>query len=127
MKKRILGAFAAIIAVTSLAFTLSAQDGDPKKIALTQTPGEFTNTELTLKAGEYVFEVTNQNVDHEVGFVIAKVNEDGTTGEHITTGYLANTINQGETASSGTVTLEAGTYRYFCPMNPTPEYTVTVK
>lgn len=98
-----------------------------KKIKLSQIEGEFTTKELTLKPGTYVFEVSNTSVDKEVGFVIAPVTAEGTAGEHITAGYLQKTIVKGETSSSGEVTLAKGTYKYFCPMNPTPEYTLVVK
>ncbi|MEO9806540.1 MAG: cupredoxin domain-containing protein [Reichenbachiella sp.] len=98
-----------------------------KKVKLSQVEGEFTTKELTLKPGTYVFEVSNQSVDKEVGFVIAPVTSEGKAGEHIQAGYLAKTINKGETSSSKEVNLTKGTYKYFCPMNPTPEYTLVVK
>ena len=96
-------------------------------VKLDQTTGEFTQQELNLKAGEtYVFEVTNSGVDHEVGFVIAPK---GKTDQehHIPEAYLSKTITDGETAASQEVTLEEGEYVYFCPMNPTPQYALTVK
>lgn len=100
---------------------------DANTIKLDQTPGEFNTKELTLKAGEaYTFEVTNKGVDHEVGFVIAPA---GKTDQehHIADAYLSKTIKDGETARSKTVTLPKGEYVYFCPLNPTPEYKITVK
>lgn len=98
-----------------------------KKVKLSQVEGEFTTKELTLKPGTYVFEVSNEGADKEVGFVIAPATEEGKAGEHIKAGYLAKTITKGETSSSGEVTLAKGTYKYFCPLNPTPEYTLVVK
>lgn len=98
-----------------------------KKVKLSQVEGEFTTKELKLKPGTYVFEVSNKSVDKEVGFVIAPVTSDGKAGEHIQDGYLAKTINKGETSSSKEVNLAKGTYKYFCPMNPTPEYTLVVE
>lgn len=95
-------------------------------VKLTQTEGEFTTTHLDLEAGQYIFEVSNQGVDKEVGFVIAPQEENGDAGEHIKEGYLAKTIKNGETAQSNIVELAAGTYTYFCPLNPTPQYTITV-
>lgn len=106
-------------------FSVNAQTAETVK--LNQTPGVFEQTELTLEAGKpYVFEVTNDGVDHKVGFVIAPK---GKTDQkhHIADAYLNSTIKDGETSQSKTVTLEKGEYVYFCPLNPTPEYTITVK
>ena len=105
---------------------LSAQDQEAKVIKLTQVEGKFTKTQLNLKPGTYIFEVTNKKVDREVGLVVAGTTEEGKAGDHIKEGYLANTIKKGETARSQVVVLEEGTYKYFCPLNPTPEYTITV-
>lgn len=113
-----------ILAVAFIAFTSQAQAQEVVK--LDQTPGEFEQTELTLKAGTYIFDVTNSGVDHEVGFVITTVNKKGESGDHLKTSYLSKTINDGESARSQAVSLEPGTYHYFCPLNPTPTYTITV-
>lgn len=107
------------------AWSLQAQDAE--KVTLSQTPGKFEETKLTLKAGQpYIFEVKNENVDHEVGFVLAPK---GKTGQehHIQAAYLTQAVKEGETATSQVVTLEPGEYVYFCPLNPTPEYTLTVE
>lgn len=104
---------------------VSAQDA-PKVVKLTQVDGKFTKTELKLKPGKYIFEVTNKKVDREVGLVVANTTEEGTTGDHIKEGYLSNAIKKGETARSQVVELGEGTYKYFCPLNPTPEYTIKV-
>ena len=105
--------------------SLSAQNA--KTIKLEQTPGEFAKESLTLKAGKaYVFEVENNGVDHPVGFVIAPKGKTD-QANHVQTAYLSNTIKDGERASSKTVVLEAGEYVYFCPLNPTPQYKITVK
>ena len=40
-------------------------------IALEQISGEFTQKELVLEEGTYIFEIANKDVDHEVGFVLA--------------------------------------------------------
>ncbi|MEM6523148.1 MAG: cupredoxin domain-containing protein [Bacteroidota bacterium] len=100
---------------------------ETKTVKLNQTPGKFETTELTLKAGQpYVFEVTNKGVDHKVGFVVAP---EGKTDQanHVQSAYLSKTIKSGESAQSKVVTLEKGEYVYFCPMNPTPEYKITVE
>lgn len=103
-----------------------AQKSEAKVIKLDQTPGEFVIQELTLKPGTYIFEVSNSGVDHEVGFVLVPV-KNGKEGEHIKSGYLANAVKNGAKASSKAVTLKAGTYNYFCPLNPTPHYKIVVK
>ena len=98
-----------------------------KTVSLVQTPGEFDKTELKLKAGKaYVFEVENNGVDHEVGFVVAPK---GKTDQenHVKEAYVKKAISDGETSESNVVTLEAGEYVYFCPLNPTPLYTLIVE
>jgi len=95
-------------------------------IKLKQTKGAFNVEQLNLSAGTYVFEVSNDGVDHEVGFVIAPK---GKTDQpnHIKEAYVAKTIKDGETSSSKEVTLAKGEYVYFCPLNPTPQYTIIVE
>ena len=93
-------------------------------IKLEQTKGQFTIQALTLSEGTYVFEIANNGVDHEVGFVIApKSNPD----QHIKTGYVKETVKNGKSSTSNVVKLAKGEYVYFCPMNPTPQYSITVK
>jgi hypothetical protein len=127
MKKTLYISLLAITALAVTGITLNAQSGHPQTVRLEQIPGEFAKKELNLTPGKYVFEVSNNGVDHEVGFVVARVNSDGTTGEHVAESYLSNVITDGQQASNSVVRLEKGTYRYFCPMNPTPEYTIHVK
>lgn len=102
-------------------------------IKLEQTQGAFTTETLTLEAGkEYNFEVTN-NAGRPAALVIAKKEMEGLSVPEIMEGaekgaMLAGAINDGETATStGTVKLEAGEYFYFCPLNETPKYAITVK
>lgn len=97
-----------------------------KTVKLTQTEGVFEKTEVKLKAGTYVFEVSNNGVDHALGFVLAPK---GTTDQkdHIQAAYLEKTVADGETASSKEVELKKGEYEYFCPLNPTPRYLLTVR
>lgn len=108
------------------AFILGTNAEDPKVVKLTQTEGKFEITKLTLKPGTYTFEVTNDGVDHEVGFVL--VPKGATSQEdHIKSAYLKSTIGDGDSSVSGEVTLEAGEYEYFCPLNPTPRYVLVVE
>lgn len=116
-----LSILAIVFIVTSTTYAQNA-----KKIKMTQVDGAFVKKELKLKAGQaYVFEVENKNVEHEVGFVIAP---EGMTDQehHIKNAYLQKTISKGEKSSSKEVVLEKGEYVYFCPMNPTPQYKITV-
>ncbi|MCG8388329.1 MAG: cupredoxin domain-containing protein [Cytophagales bacterium] len=116
-----------IIVGLLLASSIAGFAQEAKTVKLEQTPGEFKTKELKLKAGKpYVFDVTNKGVDHAVGFVIApagKTDQD----HHVQAAYLSKTIKDGESAKSGEVTLEKGEYVYFCPLNPTPQYKITVK
>lgn len=97
-------------------------------IKLEEIAGEFTTTELTLKEGTYSFEVTNNGIDHEVAFVLAPSKEELQQEDWITDAMLTAAVADGQTASSKkAVKLEKGEYVYFCPMNPTPEYKLTVE
>lgn len=121
MKKIILTAIIAVVATIQISFAQQA-----KVLNLEQTPGVFTLQEIVVAPGTYVFEVTNNGVDHEVGFVLAP---EGKTDQkdHIKAAYVQKTINNGETSTSKEVTLTPGSYVYFCPLNPTPQYKLTVK
>ncbi len=122
MKKII--AILAVITMYSAVQTVAAQD--VQTIKLEQTEGEFNLKGITLSEGTYQFEVMNNGVDHEVGFVIAPKSMTEQKN-HIKEAYLTETIMNGKSAKSGEVKLTPGEYVYFCPMNPTPEYTITVK
>ncbi len=91
-----------------------------KVIALEQVPGEFTQKELTVQAGTYVFEIFNNAVGHDVGFVLVQKGKDVTKPEnHIKTAYVTKAVASGKTQQSQATTLEKGEYVYFCPLNPT--------
>ncbi len=97
-------------------------------IKLNQIPGEFTNGNITVDAGTYTFEVTNSGVDHKVGLVVAPKKDEITKADHLTGAYVVETVNNGDAQPcQGEVVLEKGEYVYFCPMNPTPQYTITVE
>ncbi|MEQ8417536.1 MAG: plastocyanin/azurin family copper-binding protein [Imperialibacter sp.] len=117
-------AFLLTILAMLTGFVTFAQEA--KTIKLDQTPGEFKTTELALKPGKYVFDVTNKGVDHAVGFVITPKGETDQEN-HIQSSYLSKIIENGESAQSGEVMLEKGEYVYFCPLNPTPHYRLVVK
>lgn len=96
--------------------------GAPQVIELSQVTGEYVEGELTLAPGQYIFEVTNTEVDKGLGFYLQAADD-----SQVANSGLKALANKGETQRSGLVTLTAGTYQYSCPLNPTPHYTVTVK
>ncbi|MCZ4410309.1 cupredoxin domain-containing protein [Cryomorphaceae bacterium 1068] len=114
------------LAFVALIFTSQAFAQKAETVKLTQVEGAFEETELMLEAGTYVFEVANDGVDHEVGFVIVPKGKTEMS-DHIKEAYVQKMIADGQTSTSKEVTLAAGEYEYFCPMNPTPHYTLVVK
>ncbi|MEB3337072.1 MAG: hypothetical protein VKJ46_06395 [Leptolyngbyaceae bacterium] len=77
---------------------------------------------LTLKAGEYIFRVKNNNVPYELGFYLRGSGLGRVTLPSVSGGGLT----QG-TTKDYRVTLRPGTYDYSCPLNPTPDYSLIVK
>jgi len=100
---------------------MMADKAAPTVIQLSQTPGEYETKLLNLTPGDYIFEVTNTNVDKDLGFYL----QDATEAQ-VTNSGLEALVGQGETSRTGVVTLTEGTYEYSCPLNPTPHYTVNV-
>ena len=98
----------------------SMVDKSVKTIELEQTPGEFTKKSLTVNEGTYVFEIKNNGIDHNVGFVLVKKGKDISKPEnHIQTAYVTAPVKTGDTQKSKPTKLEKGEYIYFCPLNPT--------
>ena len=95
-------------------------------VVLEQTSGKFIVQEMTLEAGDYVFEIKNNGVAHDIGFVIAPK---GHTDQpnHIKEAYVTKTVSTGNSSLTNTVHLTPGEYVYFCPLNPTPHYKLLVK
>lgn len=93
-------------------------------VKLSQIPGEYETTELTLPPGKYIFEVANKNVDKQLGFWLTPADS---PKEQIANSGLSKLVAEGEVARTGLVELTAGAYQYSCPLNPTPHYTITVK
>ncbi|WP_282122752.1 cupredoxin domain-containing protein [Algibacter mikhailovii] len=120
------------ILVIALAFSLNtnAQDtmASVKTISLEQTKGEFVQKALTVNEGTYVFEVSNNHAAKEVGLVLVQKGKDASKPEnHIKTAYVTTVVKDGETQKTNATTLAKGEYVYFCPLNPTPQYTLTVQ
>ncbi len=96
-----------------------------EQINLEQVKGEFSTTSLDLAAGDYQFNISNNNVGHEVGFVLVpKGSYD--QKNHIKDAYVKAPVATGSKSLTNVVNLTPGEYEYFCPLNPTPKYSLTV-
>lgn len=120
MKKVIL----VVALVFSVAFSMNAQDNMTKQvvntISLEQTPGEFTQKSISVSEGTYIFEIVNNAVGHDVGFVLVQKGKDISKPEnHIQTAYVTEVVGTGKKQTSKPTKLAKGEYVYFCPMNPT--------
>lgn len=123
------------ILILALSFSLNSnaqdnmmKDKAVKTIALEQTPGEFTQKGLTVSEGSYIFEISNANSGTDVGFVLVPKGKDASKPEnHIQTAYVTAVVKEGKVESSKTTNLTKGEYVYFCPLNKTPQYTLTVE
>ena len=143
----------ALFAAIAFSFTAPSAiaDSEPQVIVLTQTPCQFIETEkemlkdpprsyngckkfnkktegrrplipLTLKPGKYIFRVTNKNVPYDLGFWLR--------GKGFRRAILPS-VSGGDIALGETkdykITLKKGEYVYSCPLNPTPDYPLTVE
>lgn len=118
-----------VITLFVLLFTVSfatqaqdqmTKDTPAKKITLEQTKREFTQKQVTVAAGTYIFEIDNNNVGHNVGFVLVPKGKDLSNPEnHIKTAYVTAVVENNTTGNSKPTTLTKGEYVYFCPLNPT--------
>jgi len=119
---------AIVVIVLGFAFNTNAQDKMMKEavktVSLEQTKGEFTQKQITLSEGTYIFEVANNNVGHNVGFVLAPKSD---VKAHIKNAYVTAQVKNNTKETSKEVTLKKGEYVYFCPLNPTPQYTLIVE
>ena len=96
-----------------------------QQIDLEQTKGKFNTESLTLTEGAYQFNISNAGVDHEVGFVVVP-SGNYEMDDHIKEAYVEAPVAKGKSSLTSVVNLEAGEYEYFCPLNPTPKYKITV-
>lgn len=121
--KKTIAILAFLLGVTLSGYSQSTDMMESKSasvVKLVQTPGEFTQKELRLTPGTYVFEVENKGVGHDVGFVLVKKGADvNNPKNHIQTAYTTKAIATGATERSRPTVLELGEYHYFCPLNPT--------
>tara|TARA_R110001592_G_C12921133_1_gene728503 strand:+ start:206 stop:562 length:357 start_codon:yes stop_codon:yes gene_type:complete len=112
------------IIVLAIGFTFNTNAQDVKTVSLEQTKGEFTQKQITLAEGTYIFEIANNNVGHNVGFVLAPKSD---VKAHIKNAYVTEQVMNNTKQNSKSVTLKKGEYVYFCPLNPTPQYTLIVE
>ncbi|MEB3295052.1 MAG: hypothetical protein VKJ24_17985 [Synechococcales bacterium] len=77
---------------------------------------------LKLKAGDYVFRVTNKNVPYELGFYLRGEGLGQATLPKVSGGGLTMGVSQ-----EYRITLKPGKYVFSCPLNPTPDYPVEVE
>jgi len=114
-----------IFLIAILALSYSQSNAQAEQINLEQTKGVFTTQSVDLAPGEYQFNISNNNVGHNVGFVLVpkgKYSEEN----HIKAAYVKAPVANGSNSMTNVVSLEAGEYEYFCPLNPTPKYALTV-
>jgi len=77
---------------------------------------------MMLSPGEYIFRVKNRDVPYVLGFWLRGAGLSRLTLPSVSGGG----IKTGGTRDYA-VTLKEGEYRYSCPLNPTPDYTLIVK
>lgn len=114
-----------ILVIILFITTLSVNGQSVNQISLEQTPGKFTTESITVAPGDYQFEIVNNGVDHEVGFVLAPKGKTD-QANHIKEAYVKETVKNGSSSPTNIVSLTAGEYVYFCPLNPTEQYNLTV-
>jgi hypothetical protein len=120
--KKLIAVFALIFAVS---FGAQAQDkmmkdAMTKHISLEQTKGEFTQKQLTVNEGTYVFDIVNNNVGTDVGFVLVPKGKDVSNPDnHIKTAYVTAVVANNTTGNSNPTKLTKGEYVFFCPLNKT--------
>ena len=78
---------------------------------------------LTLKPGTYIFRVTNRDVPYSLGFW---VRGEGLIGRATLPSTSGGGLAQGVTKDYK-IELTEGEYLYSCPLNPTPDYRLSVK
>lgn len=115
-----------LILMAIFAVNMATVSAQVEQINLEQVPGKFTTETVTVASGDYQFNIANNNVGHEVGFVLVPKGKYG-EANHIKEAYVTSTVPTGGSSLTSIVKLEAGEYEYFCPMNPTPKYTLTVR
>jgi len=109
----------------TFALSLSILSAQVEQVNLEQVKGKFTTEQVSLTPGQYQFNISNNNVGHEVGFVLVPKGQYAPEN-HIKEAYVTAPVADGKSSLTKVVTLQPGEYEYFCPLNPTPKYTLTV-
>lgn len=78
---------------------------------------------MTLKPGKYIFRVSNRNVPYTVGFWLRG---NGLANRAMLPSVSGAGLTEG-TTKDYEITLEPGEYVYSCPLNPTPDYVLSVE
>lgn len=117
---------AKLFLVALLTAAVSSVNAQVEVVNLEQTAGEFTQKNLELAAGEYQFNIANMGVDHELGFVLVPKGKHDQK-HHIKEAYVQAPVAAGNSSLTNVVDLKPGEYEYFCPLNPTPKYTLVVR
>jgi len=75
-----------------------------------------------------MFEIENNNVGTEVGFVLLPKGKSASNPKnHIKEAYVTAPVKNNTKGNTNKVTLTKGEYTYFCPLNKTPQYTLIVE
>lgn len=114
-----------IIILVAILYSFTFASAQVNQIDLDQETGKFTTEHLALEAGSYTFNINNNGVDHEVGFVLVPKGLYDAE-HHIKAAYVKAPVATGSSSLTDVVNLTAGEYEYFCPLNPTPKYSLTV-
>jgi len=117
--------FSKLLFTTIVALCFNYATAQVELINLEQTAGVFTTESVNLAEGQYQFNISNNNVGHDVGFVLVPKGK-YSAENHIKDAYVKAPVKNGLKSLTSVVNLEAGEYEYFCPMNPTPKYSLTV-
>ena len=152
---RFAGGASAVIATGLILGGLSSASAAPTVIELTQTGCQFLEIEggvdhgfetrqaidcvvinsesgaerlsnvqpLILKPGAYVFRVSNKNVPYQLGFYLR-------ASSRVKIPFFPKVagggLNEGDTKDYA-IELTPGSYKFSCPLNPTPDYPLIVK
>lgn len=101
---------------------------DCDKINATSGADRLASSEvMTLKPGKYIFRVKNENVPYDLGFWFRHSDYDWRNPLHkVSKVSVSGGGLQTGTTKDYVVELKAGEYVFSCPLNPTPNYRVTV-
>lgn len=131
MYKKVIALVIAVVAFVNVGFAQNmahkgkmSKEATVKNVTLEQTKGEFSVHELTLAPGTYQFEIVNNNTGIDVGFVVAPASK---PDQHIKEAYVTEAVKNNTSQKTNLVNLTKGEYIYFCPLNKTPQYKLTVK